>query len=58
MDDLENKPIAKCPFCKGEVSLNEVEKQIQGKGFVKQEIMYICPHCKSILGFSRGKFTG
>jgi len=53
----EDQPIAKCPFCKGEVALSEVTRQTQGMGFVKQEIMYICPHCQSILGFSRGKFT-
>ncbi len=50
--------MAKCPHCKVDVKLSEIEKEKQGKGFLKQEIMYSCPYCKSILGFSRGKWTG
>ncbi len=50
--------MAKCPSCKGEVTLKTVETETKGAGFLKQEIMYACPHCKSILGFSRGKWTG
>jgi len=50
--------MARCPHCKGEVKLSELEKEKKGAGFFKQEIMYSCPHCKSILGISRGKFTG
>lgn len=50
--------MAKCPYCKGEVTLNNVESEKKGMGFLKQEIMYIYPHCKSILGVSRGKWTG
>jgi len=50
--------MAKCPFCKGAVKLSELEKETEGLGFLKQEIMYSCPHCKSILGISRGKWTG
>ena len=52
------KPMGKCPFCKGEVNLDSVEREEKGKGFIKQEIVYICPHCKSVLGFSRGKYSG
>jgi len=51
-----NKSIGRCPYCKGQVTLNSVEREEKGKGFLKQEIMYICPNCKCILGFSRGKY--
>ncbi len=50
--------MAKCPYCKGEVSFETIEVEKKGIGFIKQEIMYVCPHCKSILGLSRGKWTG
>jgi uncharacterized protein YlaI len=56
MSNLEENLIGKCPFCKGEVTIDEVGREIKGKGFLKQEIMYICPHCRAVLGFSRGKF--
>ncbi|MBR9676547.1 hypothetical protein GOV04_00205 [Candidatus Woesearchaeota archaeon] len=49
--------MAKCPFCKLEVKLTELHTDKKGVGFVKQEIMYSCPHCQSILGISRGKWT-
>lgn len=49
---------AKCPYCKGEVTLGTIKKEKRGVGILKQEIMYVCPNCNSILGFSRGKFTG
>ena len=57
MTDLNATP-AKCPHCKGSVDIKDVRKQIMGTGFLKQEIMYICPNCQSVLGFSRGKWTG
>lgn len=50
--------MANCPFCKGEVSLETVNKEKKGMGILMQEIMYSCPHCKAILGISRGKWTG
>ena len=50
--------MAKCPYCKGEVTLKDIIQEKKGIGFVKQEIMYSCPHCHSILGISRGKWTG
>jgi hypothetical protein len=50
--------MAKCPYCKGDVTFGNIEKEKKGIGFLKQEIMYVCPHCKSILGLSRGKWTG
>ena len=56
MFKTEKNQIGQCPFCKGEVTLASVEKETKGKGFLKQEIMYICPHCRAVLGFSRGKF--
>jgi uncharacterized protein YbaR (Trm112 family) len=59
--------MAKCPYCKQELSLErtrresiettdspdsveEVHKDVSG--LVKKEVMYSCPHCDSILGFS------
>ncbi len=53
---MENQSNAKCPFCKGQVELGTVNKQVTGHGFFKQEIMYSCPHCQAVLGFSRGKY--
>jgi len=53
---MKNQPNAKCPFCKAEVDLANFEKQVIGQGFWKQETMYICPHCRAVLGFSRGKY--
>ena len=50
--------MAKCPFCKMDVNFNSIETEKKGVGLLKQEIMYVCPHCKSILGISRGKWTG
>ena len=50
--------MSKCPSCKMEVTLESVNKETKGLGFLKQEIMYSCPHCKSILGLSRGKWSG
>ncbi len=47
---------SKCPHCKGEIKLETVQRETKGVGFIKQEIMYSCPHCGSVLGFSRGKF--
>lgn len=48
--------MSKCPHCKQEIALQDVQKEIQGVGFFKQEIMYTCPHCDTIIGFSRGKY--
>jgi hypothetical protein len=56
MNNEDNYSPAKCPYCKGEVSLDSVKKHVKGMGFLKQEIMYSCPHCEMVLGFSRGKF--
>jgi uncharacterized protein YbaR (Trm112 family) len=50
--------MAKCPFCKGDVTLDNVESEKKGAGILKQEIMYSCPHCKAVLGVSRGKWSG
>jgi len=50
--------MAKCPYCKIEVTFDSMKKDTKGVGFLKQEIMYSCPHCQSILGLSRGKWTG
>ncbi|MBL7147650.1 MAG: hypothetical protein ISS82_02385 [Nanoarchaeota archaeon] len=50
--------MARCSFCKGEVSLENIEKEKKGIGLLKQEIMYCCPHGKCVLGISRGKWMG
>lgn len=52
--------MAKCPHCKKAVTLSEkapslpdsrpVRKEVVGK--VKKEVMYSCPHCDCVLGFS------
>jgi len=57
-EEKQYVPKGKCPLCKGEVSLDTIKKETKGIGLLKQEIMYMCPHCQAILGFSRGKFTG
>lgn len=46
-----------CPYCKQRLSLKDVKREVQGKGFLKQEIMYFCPYCDAVLGFSRGKYA-
>ena len=58
----------KCPHCKKPVRLSEkaaasealpVRKEVVGT--VKKEVMYFCPHCDCVLGFSfflGGAFTG
>lgn len=48
--------MAKCPFCKKELKIKDLDIEKKGAGFFKQEIMYSCPSCKAILGFSRGKY--
>ena len=50
--------MAKCPYCKGRVTLETVEKETKGMGIFKQEILYYCPNCKNVLGISRGKYMG
>jgi uncharacterized protein YbaR (Trm112 family) len=32
-----------CPYCKQRLSLKDVKREVQGRGFLKQEIMYSCP---------------
>ena len=50
--------MAKCPFCKEEVNFDNLKSETKGLGFLKQEIMYSCPACSSILGIRRGKWSG
>ncbi len=50
--------MAICPYCKGEVTMKTVEKERYGTGLIKQEILYACPNCKCVLGFSRGRYGG
>ena len=52
--------MATCPHCKKPVTLSAkststsgalpIHKEVVGK--VKKEVMYSCPHCDCILGFS------
>ncbi len=50
--------MATCPYCGKSVSLkasgsdkeNEVCKEVRGT--LKKEVMYSCPHCDKVLGFS------
>jgi len=53
-NEIKQKPI--CPFCNGEVDFDNVLREKKGQGFLKEEILYYCPHCRKILGFSRGKY--
>ena len=55
MNNKEYTPKGKCPHCNGEVTLATIKKETQGVGFIKQEIMYLCPHCHKVLGFSTGR---
>ncbi len=59
--------MAICPYCQKEICLEytrgnaklEVHREV--KGVIKKEIMYSCPHCRTILGFGSyvgGLFTG
>ena len=50
--------MAKCPHCKIDVNFENIEREKKGIGILMQEIMYVCPGCKAILGVSRGKWTG
>ena len=45
-----------CPYCKQRLSLQDVKQEVQGRGFFKQEVMYYCPYCDTVLGFSRGNY--
>jgi len=50
--------MALCPHCETEVTLksakkdkaDEVQKDVEG--LLKKEVMYSCPHCHKILGFT------
>jgi hypothetical protein len=53
--------MAKCPHCNQTVTIKkskqetgELAKEVHKEvvGYVKKEIMYSCPHCDAILGFS------
>ena len=48
--------MAKCPYCKQDMSLKEVDRETIGAGFLKQEVMDSCPICEAVLGFSRGNY--
>ncbi len=52
--------MTKCPHCKKPVTLSKkpshsseaqpIRKEVIGS--VKKEVMYSCPHCECVLGFS------
>jgi hypothetical protein len=53
--------MAKCPHCKQPVTLEKAKRETgdlpeeihkEVVGFIKKEIMYSCPHCDAVLGFS------
>lgn len=48
--------MAKCPYCKQEATINDVQCEVRQTGFLNQEIMYSNPHCDLIIGFSRGNY--
>ncbi len=41
--------VPKCPKC--EKDLEEIWMKCKGSGFVSQQQILMCPHCKSFLGF-------
>jgi hypothetical protein len=51
--------VPKCPHCKEPVTVKSVQRHHDGEevdrevyGTLKKEVMYSCPHCDSVLGFS------
>jgi len=50
--------MAKCPHCKADITLDTIKQETKGLGIFKQETLYSCPHCNSVLGISRGKWSG
>ena len=48
--------MSKCPYCKLEITLKDVNREVIGAGFLKQEIKYSCHHCDTVIGFGRGKY--
>ncbi len=54
--------MARCPYCKQELTLEKTNREMaetvhkEVEGMIKKEIMYSCPECESILGF--GFFFG
>ena len=48
--------MAKCPYCKKEVDFKNIKKEEKGIGFLRQDTIYICPHCECIISIARGKY--
>ncbi len=47
--------MAKCPYCERNVTLtphtpDSLHKEVVG--LLKKEVMYACPHCERVLGFT------
>ena len=43
-------------YCKLEILLNDIDREVVGAGVLRQEIMYSSAHSSTILGFSRGNY--
>ncbi|KYK29936.1 MAG: hypothetical protein AYK23_04900 [Candidatus Proteinoplasmatales archaeon SG8-5] len=48
--------MARCPHCKNQISFETIVMEQKGAGFLRQDVIYSCPHCESVLGVSRGKY--
>jgi uncharacterized protein with PIN domain len=45
-----------CPHCEREIT--EVYSRRKGVALIQgQEVVYFCPHCRKILGFSQGRMV-
>ena len=40
------------PYCKQQLSINDVISEEKGKGLIEKEKMYTCPQCNMILRFT------
>jgi hypothetical protein len=47
--------MGKCPYCKTELSLEELKFEKLHGGYRQYSRMWMCPSCESILGFSEYK---
>jgi uncharacterized protein YlaI len=48
--------MAKCPYCDGVVTFDNIITERPDKGLIKKttQVMYSCPHCKKILNIGTG----
>lgn len=45
----------RCPHCENDLDTIWVKRK--GLGFIQQQQVMICPHCRSFLGYGSVKFT-